>query len=169
MSIRKNILDLSVEEKDQLIAYLNLAKYTISQTYQIATGTYAQMRNGASPMFRDVSVYDLFVWMHYYTSRDALLGATGLWPDINFAHEGPAFLTWHRAFMLLWENELRKTVNNYNFTIPYWDWRDSESCTICTDEYMGGRHTTNPNLLSLASIFSAWQVLHKYIFYLHIY
>ncbi|XP_078258817.1 tyrosinase [Rhinoraja longicauda] len=159
MSIRKNILELSGAEKDQLIAYLNLAKYTISQTYQITTGTYAQMRNGSSPVFRDVSVYDLFVWMHYYTSRDAMLGASGVWPDIDFAHEGPAFLTWHRAFMLMWENELRKTVNNYNFTIPYWDWRDSESCTICTDEYMGGRHTTDPNLLSLSSIFSAWQVI----------
>ncbi|XP_069748568.1 tyrosinase [Narcine bancroftii] len=159
VSIRKNIFDLTPAEKNQFFAYLNLAKYTISQTYQIATGTYAQMNNGSNPMFRDVSVYDLFVWMHYYTSRDALLGEPGVWPDIDFAHEGPGFLTWHRAYILLWENELRKTVNNYNFTIPYWDWRDSETCTVCIDELMGGRHYANPNLLSLASIFSTWQVV----------
>ncbi|XP_067842798.1 tyrosinase [Heptranchias perlo] len=158
-SIRKNIFDLTTTEKNQFLAYLNLAKYTISQDYQIATGTYAQMNNGSNPMFRDISIYDLFVWMHYYTSRDALLGESNVWTDIDFAHEGSAFLPWHRAFMLLWENELRKAARDDNFTIPYWDWRDSKSCGVCTNEYMGGHHSTNPNLLSPASFFSTWQVI----------
>ncbi|XP_038675002.1 tyrosinase [Scyliorhinus canicula] len=159
LSIRKNVFDLTTTEKNQFLAYLNLAKYTISQDYQIATGTYAQMNNGSNPMFKDVSIYDLFVWMHYYTSRDALLGASSVWMDIDFAHEGPGFPTWHRAFMLLWENELRKMAHDDSFTIPYWDWRNSESCDVCTDEYMGGRHSTNPNLLSSASFFATWQVI----------
>ncbi|XP_059820579.1 tyrosinase [Hypanus sabinus] len=159
MSIRKNIFHLTTTEKNQFFAYLNKAKYTVSENYQIATGTYAQMNNGSNPMFKDVSVYDLFVWMHYYTSRDALLGVSGVWPNIDFAHEGPGFLTWHRAYMLLWEHELRKLVNNDNFTIPYWDWRDSQNCTVCTDEYLGSSHSTNPSLLSFASIFSTWQVI----------
>ncbi|XP_007901770.1 tyrosinase [Callorhinchus milii] len=158
-SIRKNILELSGAEKDKFLAYLNLAKSTISQDYQIAVGTYTQMSNGSNPMFRDISVYDLFVWMHYYVSRDTLLGASRVWKDIDFAHEAPAFLPWHRAFLLLWENEIRKTAGDENFTIPYWDWRDLESCEVCTDEYLGGRHSTIPNLLSPASFFSYWQVI----------
>ncbi|GCC22372.1 tyrosinase [Chiloscyllium punctatum] len=157
--IRKDIFSLTTTEKNKFLAYINLAKYTISQDYQIATGTYAQMNNGSNPMFKDITVYDLFVWMHYYTSKDAFLGKSNVWTDIDFAHEGPGFLTWHRAFMLLWESELRKMVHDDNFTIPYWDWRDSERCDICTDEYMGGRHSTNPNLLSPASVFAAWQVI----------
>lgn len=81
-----------------------------------------------------------------------------MWRDIDFAHEAPGFLPWHRAFLLLWEREIQKITGDENFTIPYWDWRDAEECVICTDEYMGGQHPTNPNLLSPASFFSSWQV-----------
>ncbi|XP_053241531.1 tyrosinase [Podarcis raffonei] len=159
LRVRKDIFQLSTREKNQFLAYLNLAKHTTSRDFVIATGTYAQMNNGSAPMFRDINVYDLFVWMHYYVSRDTLLGGTNVWRDIDFAHEAPGFLPWHRLFLLMWEHEIQKLTGNENFTIPYWDWRDAESCDICTDEYMGGRHPSNPNLLSPASFFSSWQVI----------
>ncbi|XP_077197539.1 tyrosinase [Paroedura picta] len=159
LRIRKDIFRLSTQEKDQFLAYLNLAKHTTSRDFVIAVGTYAQMNNGSNPMFRDINLYDLFVWMHYYVSRDTLLGGTAVWRDIDFAHEAPGFLPWHRFFLLMWENEIQKLTGNDNFTIPYWDWRDSETCTLCTDEYMGGRHPTSPNVLSPASFFSSWQVI----------
>lgn len=155
---RRNIFQLTVSEKDKFLAYLNLAKNIPSKDYVIATGTYAQMNNGSNPMFRNINVYDLFVWMHYYASRDTLLGGSSVWRDIDFAHEAPGFLPWHRAFLLLWEREIQKITGDENFAIPYWDWRDAEDCVICTDEYMGGQHPTNPNLLSPASFFSSWQV-----------
>ncbi|KAG8137018.1 hypothetical protein E2320_005561 [Naja naja] len=103
LQIRKDIFKLSARESYQFLAYLNLAKYSISRDFVIAAGTYAQMNNGTTPMFRDTSVYDLFVWMHYYASRDTLLGGTNVWRDIDFAHEAPGFLPWHRLFLLLWE------------------------------------------------------------------
>ncbi|KAJ7423810.1 Tyrosinase [Pitangus sulphuratus] len=156
---RRNIFQLTTSEKNKFLAYLNLAKNIPSQDYVIATGTYTQMNNGSNPMFRDISVYDLFVWMHYYASRDTLLGGSNVWRDIDFAHEAPGFLPWHRAFLLMWERQIQKITGDENFTIPYWDWRDAEDCEVCNDEYMGGRHPTNPNLLSLASIFSSWQVI----------
>lgn len=109
-------------------------------------------------MFSDINIYDLFVWMHYYVSRDTLLGGSEIWRDIDFAHEAPGFLPWHRLFLLVWEQEIQKLTGDENFTIPYWDWRDAENCDICTDEYMGGRNPANPNLLSPASFFSSWQV-----------
>nr|BAA00079.1 tyrosinase [Mus musculus] len=157
--IRRNIFDLSVSEKNKFFSYLTLAKHTISSVYVIPTGTYGQMNNGSTPMFNDINIYDLFVWMHYYVSRDTLLGGSEIWRDIDFAHEAPGFLPWHRLFLLLWEQEIRELTGDENFTVPYWDWRDAENCDICTDEYLGGRHPENPNLLSPASFFSSWQII----------
>ncbi|XP_049496626.1 tyrosinase [Panthera uncia] len=157
--VRRNIFDLSVPEKNKFLAYLTLAKHTTSPDYVIPIGTYGQMNNGSTPMFNDINVYDLFVWMHYYVSRDTLLGGSEIWKDIDFAHEAPGFLPWHRLFLLLWEQEIQKLTGDENFTIPYWDWRDAKSCDICTDEYMGGRNPANPNLLSPASFFSSWQII----------
>lgn len=158
LSVRRNIFDLSIPEKNKFLAYLTLAKHTTSPDYVIPTGTYGQMNNGSTPMFNDINIYDLFVWIHYYVSRDTLLGGSEIWRDIDFAHEAPGFLPWHRLFLLLWEQEIQKLTGDENFTIPYWDWRDAENCDICTDEYMGGRNPANPNLLSPASFFSSWQV-----------
>lgn len=122
-SVRRNILQLSVPERQRFISYLNLAKTSVSPDYVIITGTYEQMENGTRPLFADVSVYDLFVWMHYYVSRDALLGGPGnVWEDIDFAHEAAAFLPWHRVYLLLWEHQIRRLTGDFNFTIPYWDW-----------------------------------------------
>lgn len=159
-SVRRNILTLSTVEQQKFISYLNLAKNTISADYVISTATRAEMgENGERPMFSDINAYDLFVWMHYYVSRDAFLGGPGnVWTDIDFAHESAAFLPWHRVYLLHWENEIRKLTGDFNFTIPYWDWRDAQSCEVCTDVLMGGSSPFNPNLISPASVFSAWRV-----------
>ncbi|KAM9452662.1 tyrosinase [Salvelinus alpinus] len=160
-SVRRNFLSLSVAEQQRFISYLNLAKNTVTADYVIVTGTRAEMgTNGENPMFSDVSVYDLFVWMHYYVSRDTLLGGPGnVWPDIDFAHESAAFLPWHRVYLLHWEHEIRKMTGDFNFTIPYWDWRDATDCTVCTDNLMGGRSLLNHNLISPGSVFSSWKVI----------
>ncbi|XP_007248641.3 tyrosinase [Astyanax mexicanus] len=162
-SVRRNIFSLSAAEKQTFISYLNLAKNTISPEYVIATSTRAQMNgvNGTvNPLFANVSIYDLFVWMHYYVSRDTLLGGPGnIWQDVDFAHEASAFLPWHRFFLLFWEHEIRKLTGDFNFTIPYWDWRDARDCQVCTDELMGGQSSLDPNFISPASIFSSWKVI----------
>jgi hypothetical protein len=48
----------------------------------------------------------------------------------NNVHWGPAFLPWHRHFLLRFENELR-TVDP-GVSIPYWDWTQPESREIFT-------------------------------------
>ncbi|XP_075958081.1 tyrosinase-like [Anarhichas minor] len=159
-SLRRNIFHLSRAERIRLVSYLNLAKQTISRDYVVATGTYQEMENGSNPMFADVSSYDVFVWMHYYVSRDALLGGPGnVWADVDFAHWAPAFLPWHRVYLLHWEHEIRKLTGDMSFTIPYWDWRDAQGCDVCTDELMGDRSPHDPSLLSPGSVFSSWRVL----------
>ncbi|XP_034023643.1 LOW QUALITY PROTEIN: tyrosinase [Thalassophryne amazonica] len=159
-SVRRNILTLSVAEQQKFISYLNLAKNTITVDYVISTGTRDKMgANGENPMFSEINTYDLFVWMHYYVSRDAFLGGQECLEDIDFAHESAAFLPWHRVYLLHWENEIRKLTGDFNFTIPYWDWRDAQSCEVCTDALMGGRSPLNPSFISPASVFSSWKVI----------
>ncbi|XP_038564302.1 tyrosinase-like [Micropterus salmoides] len=159
-SLRRNIFHLSRAERIRFVSYLNLAKQTISRDYVVVTGTYQEMENGSNPMFADVSVYDVFVWMHYYVSRNALLGGPGnVWTNVDFAHWAPAFLPWHRAYLLHWEHEIRKLTGDTSFTIPYWDWRDAQECDVCTDELMGDRSPQDPTLLSPGSVFSSWRVL----------
>ncbi|GLD46437.1 tyrosinase-like protein [Lates japonicus] len=97
-SLRRNIFHLSRAERIRVVSYLNLAKQTVSRDYVVATGTYREMENGSNPMFADESVYDVFVWMHHYVSRNALLGGPrNMWTDVDFAHWAPAFLPWHRT------------------------------------------------------------------------
>ncbi|KAM4546400.1 tyrosinase-like [Fundulus diaphanus] len=159
-SLRRNIFHLTRAERNRLVSYLNLAKQTVSRDYVVATGTYREMENGSSPMFADVSVYDVFVWMHYYVSRSALLGGPGnVWGDVDFAHWAPAFPPWHRVYLLHWEHEIRKLTGDMDFSIPYWDWRDAQDCDVCTDELMGARSPQDPNLVSPSSVFSSWRVL----------
>uniref|UniRef100_A0A3Q2PRU3 Tyrosinase n=1 Tax=Fundulus heteroclitus TaxID=8078 RepID=A0A3Q2PRU3_FUNHE len=164
-SLRRNIFHLTRAERNRLISYLNLAKQTVSRDYVVATGTYREMENGSNPMFADVSVYDVFVWMHYYVSRSALLGGPGnVWGDVDFAHWAPAFPPWHRVYLLHWEHEIRKLTGDMDFSIPYWDWRDAQDCDVCTDELMGSRSPQDPNLVSPSSVFSSWRVKTKHAF-----
>ncbi|XP_076876213.1 tyrosinase-like [Brachyhypopomus gauderio] len=159
-SVRKNIFQLSATERQNFIAYLNLAKNTVSQDYVIATGTYNEIINSTTPMFLNVSIYDLFVWMHYYVSRNAMLGGTNnVWRQVDFGHWAPAFPPWHRVYLLRWEHEIRKLTGDFSFTVPYWDWRDARDCDVCTDDLMGSQSRLNPNLISPSSVFSSWKVI----------
>ncbi|TWW74654.1 tyrosinase-like [Takifugu flavidus] len=159
-SLRRNILHLSRSERIRLVSYLNLAKQSVSSDYVVATGTYEEMENGSNPMFAEVSVYDVFVWMHYYVSRNALLGGPGnVWTNVDFGHWAPAFLPWHRAYLLHWEREIRKLTGDPTFSIPYWDWRDAQGCDVCTDELMGAQSPQDPSFLSPGSVFSSWKTL----------
>ena len=46
--------------------------------------------------------------------------------DPNYAHQGPAFLPWHREYILLFEQDLQAADqalgNDGSITLPYWDW-----------------------------------------------
>uniref|UniRef100_A0A8C9RJM5 Tyrosinase n=1 Tax=Scleropages formosus TaxID=113540 RepID=A0A8C9RJM5_SCLFO len=158
--VRRNVLHLSEAERHKFISYLNLAKNTVSLDYVMVTGTYREMDNGSRPMFSNVSVYDLFVWLHYYVSRAALLGGpNNVWEDADFGHWAPGFLPWHRVFLLLWEQHIQKLTGDEEFAVPYWDWRDARDCQVCTDELMGGRSPLDPKLISPGSVFSSWKVI----------
>jgi tyrosinase len=64
-------------------------------------------------------MYDVFIFWHHQSMM--LMTPPGQ-ADRNAAHSGPAFLPWHRYFLITLEGFLQQAVNDTNFRIPYWDW-----------------------------------------------
>lgn len=91
MSVRKNILDLPVAEVTRLFAAFNVLK-----------------TNGT---------YDGFTRRH----MTAMNTATPAGSARNVAHQGPAFLPWHRASLLDLENALL-AIDPSLSGLPYWKW-----------------------------------------------
>ncbi|XP_070566280.1 tyrosinase-like [Ptychodera flava] len=158
--IRRNILEMDQDDVDKFKLYLQLAKDTVSD-YMIPTTLYQDMDDGRNPQFNEINVYDEFAWYHYYVARQNLVQTTTNNTNIavfaDFAHKGPAFLTWHRAYLLTWERALQEVSGDDDFTIPYWDWAGEDNCTVCTDEYLGGSDATNNH--TLTGFFEEWRTL----------
>ncbi|XP_070567030.1 tyrosinase-like [Ptychodera flava] len=99
------------KDADKFKLYVQLAKDTVSD-YMIPTALYRDMDDGRNPQFNEISVYEEFAWYHYYIGRPNLLN----FPNENdrnrtfadFSHEGPAFFTWHRAYLLKLERMLQQ-------------------------------------------------------------
>ena len=66
-----------------------------------------------------LSMYDVFIFWHH---QSMMLMTPPDQADRNAAHSGPAFLPWHRYFLVTLEGFLQQAVNDTNFRIPYWDW-----------------------------------------------
>lgn len=80
-----------------------------------------------------LSVYDEFVQRH----GEAFTG--------GHSHGGPAFLPWHRQFLLEFEDTLRQV--NPNVTVPYWDFTVDNQATssLWRPEFLGGNGDPNDN------------------------
>lgn len=111
------------------------------------------------------SVYDEFVGIHLGVIglattpdflRNSVIGAqadfsgiTTGWPagpaaGVNGAHDGDAFLPWHREYLYRFEDELR--MIDADVTIPYWDWTDHKGTSqLFTDEFLGPNGTLSGN------------------------
>ncbi|WP_257453100.1 tyrosinase family protein [Archangium lipolyticum] len=71
------------------------------------------------PGQQGLSIYDLFVSWHH---QSMMLFTPPTQRDRNAAHSGPAFLPWHRYFLLRFEVYLRIALRDPEFRLPYWDW-----------------------------------------------
>jgi tyrosinase len=66
-----------------------------------------------------LSLYDVLVFWHHQSMMTMTPPGQN---DRNAAHSGPAFLPWHRYFLLFTERLLQQVLGNPDFRMPYWDW-----------------------------------------------
>jgi hypothetical protein len=107
--VRKNHLAMTAEEKRRFVRAIREIK-----------------RRG---------VYDELVRIHMeINSRDYIDKDSGL----RTAHLSPAFLTWHRQYLLIFERALQRI--DPSLTVPYWDWTtdQSPSSPLWAEDFMGG-------------------------------
>lgn len=122
MYTRKNVKILTSTEKQNLIKAIKAVK---------ATGK-----------------YDKYVQMHADAAAHPC-PATVLATYRNAAHQGPAFLPWHRNYLLLYERDLQAAVPGV--TLPFWDWAADSSlsnpatATVWGSDLMGGNGNPNNN------------------------
>ncbi|WP_432217921.1 tyrosinase family protein [Pseudomonas kribbensis] len=115
MTIRRNMNSLTDTERDNFInALLELKR----------TGT-----------------YDGYIHQHHLMMVPTVYPSDPQHPDYrNGAHQGPAFLPWHRRFLMQVEEDLQAL--DRNLFIPYWDWAADSSnpkgAQVWTDKWMGG-------------------------------
>ncbi|XP_068110853.1 tyrosinase-like [Hyperolius riggenbachi] len=149
---RKEIRQLSYLDRKRFFGYLALAKTTKSQDFVILTTGNRHDRN--TYRFVDASVYDLFTWMHYYSTQSIL--EDGVFSDDrNYAHQGPAFPGWHRLCLLFLERQIQLLTGDEDFVIPYYDWRGELNCSICTNDFMGAND--DQGAMGKYSHFASWK------------
>ena len=121
MPIRKSATALTDEERDSFLAAVVSMKATIA--------------NPGDSQQQQISVYDQFEAIHIGCLSVAVPGGG----TVNMGHQGPAFLPWHREFLLRLEKELEQ--HGSDIGLPYWDWTDhaGTSTKLFVDEFLGAR------------------------------
>lgn len=103
-------MQLSAEEKRAFVRALDQAKRTVHPDLVIATRRYAEIfgPDGNTAQFENITVYNYFVWSHYFSVSKTFLGAgQGSFGGVDFSHEGPGFVTWHRFHLLQLERDMQ--------------------------------------------------------------
>lgn len=85
----------------------------------------------------NISLYDWYVQLHVDAMRHRV-------------HKSPWFPTWHRQYILSFENSVRNASRLPWFTLPYWDWAGDpanargENSAVWGDKLMGGNGAKPP-------------------------
>ncbi len=121
MPIRKSATALTEDERNSFLAAVLSMKATIA--------------NPGAPQQQQISVYDQFEAVHIGCLQVTVPGGG----TVNQGHQGPAFLPWHREFILRFENAV--VQHGSSIGLPYWDWTDHAGTTnkLFVDEFLGAR------------------------------
>ncbi|KAL4641513.1 5,6-dihydroxyindole-2-carboxylic acid oxidase-like [Arapaima gigas] len=161
--VRRNVMQLSPEEKQAFVSALDQAKRTVHPDLVIATRRYQELLapDGTTVQFENVTIYNYFVWSHYYSVGKTFLGpGQPSFGGVDFSHEGPGFLTWHRFHLLQLERDMQDMLRDPSFALPYWNFAiGGNTCDICTDDLVGARSNFELSSISSNSVFSQWRVI----------
>ena len=112
--------------------------------FLVTNFSYEKIQNEANAgrdprdFFMNVKNYDFFVWMHFYAARDTIHPDGHTDADIDFAHDGQGFPTWHRLYMLEWERSIQEIAHDDTFSVPFWDWTEpKDESKIFTNDLLG--------------------------------
>ena len=116
-TVRKNVVDLTSEEKDAFVNALRTLKTTV-------------------PEGSKLSIYDQFVAEHVGAMGLMSKHAQGPAAGHDGAHESAILLPFHREFISRFEEKLQSV--DPKVTLPYWDWTDPKALdVIFKDDFMG--------------------------------
>lgn len=117
LAVRKNVVDLTPQEKTEFVDAIKTLKTTIEPGHQL-------------------NLYDEFVAQHVEAMGLMSMDAQGPAAGHDGAHESSLLLPWHREFISRFETALQSV--NPNVTLPYWDWTNSEALdVIFQDDFLG--------------------------------
>lgn len=108
MRCRKNVRDLSLDEKSRFVRAIKGLKARDSV-----------LRPGAQ------SRYDDYVEIHMAAMDAAVITPPNIIVNPGWAHFDSAFFPWHRELLYRFEEDLRSVEPDV--TIPYWDWTRGQS------------------------------------------
>ncbi len=116
-NVRKNVVDLTSEEKDAFVNALVTLKNTV-------------------PEGSKVSIYDQFVATHVGAMGLMSKHAQGPAAGHDGAHESSILLPFHREFISRFEKALQSV--DPDVTLPYWDWTNPKALdVIFKDDFLG--------------------------------
>lgn len=117
LAVRKDVLDLTCEEKTEFLNAINTLKHTVKPGHK-------------------TNIYDEFVAQHVEAMELMSSAAQGPAAGHDGAHESSLILPWHREFIHRFEQELQSV--NPHVTLPYWDWTNNNALSaIFQDSFMG--------------------------------
>ena len=117
LAVRKDLLDLTLEEKTEFVNAINTIKHTIQPGHK-------------------TNIYDEFVAQHVEAMELMSINAQGPAAGHDGAHESSLILPWHREFIHRFEEALQSV--NPHVTLPYWDWTNSNALNVIfQDDFMG--------------------------------
>jgi tyrosinase len=123
MQMRKNVKNLSSTDREKFVnAILKLKK--APSLLHPDDSTYGR--------------YDDYVEIHMHAMMVMSPSNPADDPDWypGWAHNGPAFLPWHRIYLLQFEKDLQSISKDNSVTVPYWDWTDNDSSPF-SENFMG--------------------------------
>ena len=82
--------------------------------------------------------------------------------EIDFAHLGPCFSTWHRYYLLIVEKELHRVAERIgvsNFNLAYWDWTPQDTSFFGYELFGTPEYSDTPVEVN-GTLFDDWPVLY---------